>query len=62
MVVPLARYNSTEQKFETPQAISKDKLLPKGHQYCRCDEFHLGKLLSAIFKFGTVLLLAMPNI
>ena len=43
MVVPLARYNSTEQKFETPQAISKDKLLPKGHQYCRCDEFHLGK-------------------
>jgi len=43
MVVPLARYNSKEQKFATPQIVSKDKLLPKGYQYCRCEEFHLGK-------------------
>ena len=45
MVVPLARYNSKEQKFATPQIVSKDKLLPKGYQYCRCEEFHLGKCM-----------------
>ena len=42
IVVPVARYNQSENKFETPGTCSKDKLLPKGHQYCRAEEYHLG--------------------
>ena len=44
IVVPLAQYDQEENKFETPRTCSKDKLLPKGHQYCRPEEYHLGKI------------------
>ena len=42
IVVPLARYDQAQKKFENPGTCSKDKLLPKGHQFCRAEEYHLG--------------------
>ena len=44
IVVPLAQYDEEGKKFKTPQTCSKDNLLPKGHQYCRAEEYHLGKI------------------
>lgn len=43
IVVPLAQYDQSIKKFKTPKTCSKDNLLPKGHQYCRAEEYHLGK-------------------
>ena len=48
IVVPLAQYDQSENKFETPQTCSKDKLLPKGHQYCRAEEYHLGEIYTYV--------------
>ena len=42
IVVPLARYDQSLKRFENPATRSKDKLLPKGHQFCRAEEYHLG--------------------
>jgi hypothetical protein len=41
IVVQLARYDQAQKKFENPGTCSKDKLLPKGHQFCRAEEYHL---------------------
>lgn len=46
IVVPLASYDKTEKRFEIPGTCSKDKLLPRGHQYCRAEEYHLGETLT----------------
>ncbi|XP_064401865.1 vacuolar protein sorting-associated protein 41 homolog [Halichondria panicea] len=41
VVVSPGYYNPVDKEFEHPEHITKDKLLPKGYQYCHCEEYHL---------------------
>ena len=58
IVVRLAKYDQAHKKFETPATCSKDKLLPRGHQFCRAEEYHLGKQQ----KLCVLHMLSAPNI
>lgn len=41
VVVSPGLYNPEQEAFDSPEDVSRDKLLPKGYSYCRCDEYHL---------------------
>lgn len=43
VVIPPGWYSPEHQNFNDPKHITKDKLLPKGYGFCRCEEYHLGK-------------------
>ena len=45
VVASPGKYNPEDETFETPDDISREKLLPKGFEFCRCEEYHLGNFL-----------------
>lgn len=45
VVIPPGWYSPVDKNFNDPKHITKDKLLPKGYGFCRCEEYHLGKIL-----------------
>ena len=50
LVVEPAYYISKEEGFQELDYTTKDKLLPKGYSYCRCEEYHLGELNYTVFR------------
>ena len=42
-VVPPGLYIPEQKCFEEPALKAFDKLLPKGYNYGRCDEYHIGQ-------------------
>ena len=55
MVIPPGWYSPEAQNFNDPKHITKDKLLPKGHGFCRCEEYHLGKTMMSSGKSSLAL-------
>lgn len=43
VVVSPGHYIPEKMCFDIPEHDAWDKLLPKGHQYCKCEEYKLGK-------------------
>ncbi len=43
MVVSPGQYIPEKLCFDIPEHDARDKLLPKGHQFCKCDDYKLGK-------------------
>lgn len=43
VVVSPGKYDPEEEAFETPDDSSREKLLPKGYEFCRSEEYHLGE-------------------
>ena len=47
VVIDPGSYSSEQKNFNDPKHITKDKLLPKGFGFCRCEEYHLGKIFTS---------------
>ena len=43
VVVTPGQYIKEQKSFEAAEPKARDKLLPKGYNYCRCEEYHVGQ-------------------
>ena len=42
VVVSPGQYDPERERFDMPEHDARDKLLPKGHQFCKSEEYRLG--------------------
>ena len=43
IVVSPGEYILESSEFDNPEPDAKDKLLPRGHNLCKCEEYNLGE-------------------
>ncbi len=43
IVVSPGEYIPEMKVFNVPEHDARDKLLPRGYKYCKCEEYHLGQ-------------------